>query len=184
MCSRIVLRKPPLPHGETRVKFAYDEFKADRVIAEINFGGAMVEFVLKTAAPYLPVTIVTASRGKTQRAEPIAALYEQGRVSHVGNKKNQSVEFPNDLAAQHADQRRIAGRRGDDGSRTTRRRSERRGNVHALDIRDMAATCNVGVCASYCYHVVMIASGLYLADILIRWSAARRSLNQRPPTQA
>jgi phage terminase large subunit-like protein len=44
----------------------------------------MVESVLRTASKTLPVTLVTASRGKIVRAEPVAALYEQGRVSHVG----------------------------------------------------------------------------------------------------
>lgn len=56
---------------------------ADRIVAERNFGGAMVESVLRTAGPEVPVKLVTASRGKSVRAEPIAALYEQGRVSHV-----------------------------------------------------------------------------------------------------
>lgn len=67
-----------------RVLTAYDRWEADRVIAEKNFGGAMVEAVLKTASKNLPIKMVTASRGKVIRAEPIAALYEQGRVSHVG----------------------------------------------------------------------------------------------------
>lgn len=67
-----------------RTKTAYDRWNADRVVAERNFGGAMVEAVLRTAAPDLPVKMVTASRGKAARAEPIAALYEQGKVSHVG----------------------------------------------------------------------------------------------------
>ena len=57
---------------------------ADRVVAEKNFGGAMVEAVLRSAAPNLPVKLVTASRGKVARAEPVAALYEQGRISHLG----------------------------------------------------------------------------------------------------
>lgn len=63
---------------------AFDEFKADRIVAEKNFGGAMVESVIKTTRKLAPVKLVTASRGKVQRAEPIAALYEQGKVSHVG----------------------------------------------------------------------------------------------------
>jgi phage terminase large subunit-like protein len=67
-----------------RVVDAYEHFAADRVVAERNFGGAMVEAVLRTAAENLPVTLVTASRGKTVRAEPVAALYEQSKVSHVG----------------------------------------------------------------------------------------------------
>ncbi len=67
-----------------RTKTAYDRWSADRVVAERNFGGAMVESVLRTAAKDLPVKLVTASRGKVARAEPVAALYEQGKVSHVG----------------------------------------------------------------------------------------------------
>ena len=57
---------------------------ADRVVAEANQGGAMVETVLRTAEAALPVRLVHASRGKSARAEPIAALYERGRVAHVG----------------------------------------------------------------------------------------------------
>lgn len=67
-----------------RVARAYEHWQADRVVAEKNFGGAMVEAVLRTAAKDLPVKLVTASRGKVVRAEPVAALYEQGKVSHVG----------------------------------------------------------------------------------------------------
>ncbi len=63
---------------------AYKEFKADRIIAERNFGGAMVENVIRTADPKAAFKEVVASRGKVVRAEPIAALYEQNRVSHVG----------------------------------------------------------------------------------------------------
>lgn len=57
---------------------------ADRVIAEKNNGGDMVEAVLRGADAALPVRLVHAARGKTARAEPVAALYEKGRVSHVG----------------------------------------------------------------------------------------------------
>lgn len=67
-----------------RVASLYEKWGADRVIAEKNFGGAMVEAVLRAAAPELPVKMVTASRGKAVRAEPVAALYEQEKVSHVG----------------------------------------------------------------------------------------------------
>lgn len=63
---------------------AYHEFKADRIIAEGNQGGEMVSHVLGTVQANLPIRIVHASRGKAARAEPIAALYEQGRISHVG----------------------------------------------------------------------------------------------------
>lgn len=64
---------------------AYREFAADRIIAERNFGGAMVQHVIKTVDPSASYKEVTASRGKVARAEPVAALYEQGRVSHIGS---------------------------------------------------------------------------------------------------
>ena len=63
---------------------AYRDHHADRIVAERNFGGAMVEAVIRTADPNVPYKEVVASRGKVQRAEPVAALYEQRRVSHVG----------------------------------------------------------------------------------------------------
>jgi phage terminase large subunit-like protein len=63
---------------------AFDEFQADRIVAEGNQGGDMVAHVLRTAWADAPIRIVHASRGKVARAEPVAALYEQGRVSHVG----------------------------------------------------------------------------------------------------
>ena len=67
-----------------RVHETFTEFSADRIVAEKNFGGAMVEAVIRTVDKRLPVKMVTASRGKIARAEPVAALYEQGRVRHVG----------------------------------------------------------------------------------------------------
>ena len=57
---------------------------ADRVVAEKNQGGDMVGHVLRAANAGLPVTLVHASRGKSARAEPVAALYESGRVWHAG----------------------------------------------------------------------------------------------------
>lgn len=70
------------------VASAYDRWGADAVVAEVNFGGAMVTEVLRTAvaAGGYPLSIkeVTASRGKVVRAEPIAALWTQGRVSLAG----------------------------------------------------------------------------------------------------
>ena len=60
------------------------EWTADRVVAEANQGGAMVESVLRAADITLPVKLVHASRGKVARAEPVAALYEAGRVRHAG----------------------------------------------------------------------------------------------------
>jgi phage terminase large subunit-like protein len=74
-----------MPDGWARA--AIDLFhgvKADRLIAERNFGGDMVEATLRTIWSSAPVDMVTASRGKQQRAEPIAALYEQGRIHHIG----------------------------------------------------------------------------------------------------
>jgi phage terminase large subunit-like protein len=68
-----------------RAVSAYHEFGADRIVAERNFGGAMVEHVIRTIDKDVAYKEVTASRGKVARAEPVAALYEQGRVSHVGS---------------------------------------------------------------------------------------------------
>jgi len=64
---------------------AYRDFKADRIIAETNNGGEMVELTIRTVDANISYKSVTASRGKMIRAEPIAALYEQGRVHHVGS---------------------------------------------------------------------------------------------------
>ena len=64
---------------------AYDRNSADAIVAEINNGGDMVPFVIRSVRPAVKVIVVTASRGKITRAEPISALYEQGRISHVGS---------------------------------------------------------------------------------------------------
>jgi len=67
---------------------AYNRHEADAIVAETNFGGAMVAEVIRAAQdasqPRIPFKEVRASRGKVVRAEPISALYEQGKVSHVG----------------------------------------------------------------------------------------------------
>ena len=63
---------------------AYSKYKADRIVGENNFGGEMVEFTIRTVNRNAAYANVHASRGKTIRAEPVAALYEQGRVHHVG----------------------------------------------------------------------------------------------------
>jgi hypothetical protein len=68
-------------------KIATDAFKrhaADRVVAERNYGGAMVEAVIRAADANIPYQEVTATRGKVVRAEPIAALYEQEKIHHIG----------------------------------------------------------------------------------------------------
>lgn len=62
----------------------YHRLEADRVIAEVNQGGDMVEAVLRQADASVPIEKVRAYRGKVLRAEPVAALYEQGRIKHVG----------------------------------------------------------------------------------------------------
>jgi hypothetical protein len=54
------------------------------IVAEENFGGEMVRFVIRAAAAGLKVELISASRGKVLRAEPVSALYEQGLVHHVG----------------------------------------------------------------------------------------------------
>lgn len=80
---------------KTIVASAYDRWKADAVVAEVNYGGAMVREVIRTAVAEggypLNFREVTASRGKIVRAEPIAALFSQGKVSLVG--RFQELEY-------------------------------------------------------------------------------------------
>ena len=63
---------------------AYDRHRADIVVGEANFGGDMVRATIQAARKNTPFKKVTASRGKAVRAEPFSALYEQGKVRHVG----------------------------------------------------------------------------------------------------
>jgi phage terminase large subunit-like protein len=73
------------PEGWARaVAAAAEAHQADRVVAEANQGGAMVESVLKAADFALPVRLVHARRGKAARAEPVAALFECGRARFAG----------------------------------------------------------------------------------------------------
>jgi len=68
-------------------KIAIDGFrkwKADRIVAEVNNGGDLVAGNMRAVDPNIPFRAVRASRGKAVRAEPVAALYEQGRVHHIG----------------------------------------------------------------------------------------------------
>jgi phage terminase large subunit-like protein len=76
--------KPSPERWARAVAQAARAWKADRVIAEANQGGAMVGSVLRAAEIALPLKLVHASRGKVARAEPVAALYEAGRVRHAG----------------------------------------------------------------------------------------------------
>lgn len=64
---------------------AKERWAADRVVAEVNQGGDLVEMVLRSVDPLVSYRAVRATRGKTVRAEPVAALYEQGRVLHLPN---------------------------------------------------------------------------------------------------
>ncbi|MEM9969548.1 MAG: terminase family protein [Pseudomonadota bacterium] len=61
---------------------AYERHDASRVVAEVNQGGDLVEEMIRQVAPTIPFRAVTASTSKTRRAEPVASLYEQGRVAH------------------------------------------------------------------------------------------------------
>lgn len=63
---------------------AYDRHAADVVVGEANYGGAMVKYVIQTQRPRTPYKAVNATRGKVVRAEPISALYESGKIRHVG----------------------------------------------------------------------------------------------------
>ncbi len=73
------------PNGWARRAVAsYDLYKADAIVVETNQGGDMVKMAVSSVRDTVPVIEVHASRGKVTRAEPIAALYEQGRISHVG----------------------------------------------------------------------------------------------------
>jgi phage terminase large subunit-like protein len=74
----------------------YRKWSADKIIAEKNNGGEMVSSVIKAVDRSVPIKLVHASRGKVVRAEPISALYEQGRVHHVGRfdlLEDQMCEF-------------------------------------------------------------------------------------------
>ena len=63
---------------------ALDDWQAERIVAERNFGGALVENTIRSVRAHAPVRLVTAARGKAARAEPVAALYEIGKVIHHG----------------------------------------------------------------------------------------------------
>ena len=86
----------------------YDQWQADKIVAEVNNGGDMVVETINRACEGLGrtanVEAIRASRGKTVRAEPVAALYEQGRVHHVGvfdEAEEQMCSFP--IANEHDD---------------------------------------------------------------------------------
>jgi len=72
---------------------AFDRHAADVVVGETNYGGAMVNFVIQTCRPRTPFKCVTATRGKHVRAEPFSALYESGKVRHVGQFNEMEEEI-------------------------------------------------------------------------------------------
>lgn len=80
----LTCRETPLGWARVAVA-AYNKYKADRIVGEVNNGGDLVEGNIRGVAANASFRSVRASRGKMVRAEPVAALYEQGRVHHVGN---------------------------------------------------------------------------------------------------
>lgn len=76
-----------------------EKWSADRIIGEENNGGALIQTTLRTIKPNFPYKSVRATRGKITRAEPVAALYEQGKVHHVGlfeQLEDQLVKYTGD----------------------------------------------------------------------------------------
>ena len=79
---------------------AYHKYEADRIVAEVNQGGDMVEHLIRTVDSNVSYKHVHAMRGKVIRAEPVAALYEQGKVHHLGSfseLEDQMCAFTNDF---------------------------------------------------------------------------------------
>jgi phage terminase large subunit-like protein len=83
LADRTVQGRAPLDWARAAVA-AYEEFEADRIVAEVNQGGELVTTVVRQVMPDVPIATVRATRGKWTRAEPVAALYAEGRVVHVG----------------------------------------------------------------------------------------------------
>jgi phage terminase large subunit-like protein len=84
---------------------AYRTHRADRIVAEVNNGGDLVEATLRMVDPNVAFTAVRASRGKVTRAEPASALCEQGRIHHVGtfpHLEDQMTNFTSDYDRQAA----------------------------------------------------------------------------------
>jgi phage terminase large subunit-like protein len=74
---------PPIEWARAAIS-AYHSYGADRIVAEVNNGGDMVENTIRMVESNVSYAAVHASRGKVVRAEPVAALYEQGKIHHVG----------------------------------------------------------------------------------------------------
>jgi phage terminase large subunit-like protein len=82
LADRSVSAARPLVWAKAAIR-AMEEFGAERLIAEVNQGGDLVEAILRQVDPLIPFRKVHAAKGKAARAEPVAALYEQGCVAHV-----------------------------------------------------------------------------------------------------
>ena len=84
----------------------YNRYECDRIVAEVNNGGDLIERLLRTQDSTVPYTSVRATRGKQIRAEPISALYEQNRIHHVGYFKDleeQMCQFTGNNVKSHDD---------------------------------------------------------------------------------
>lgn len=77
-------RLPPMEWAQ-RALDLFDEVKADLIVGEKNQGGDMIETILRQLRPGVPYKGVSATRGKILRAQPVSALWEQNRCSHVGH---------------------------------------------------------------------------------------------------
>lgn len=82
----------PSTWGKVACK-AYEDHDADIIIGESNYGGAMIKHVIRTANPRVPYAEVRATRGKHVRAEPISALFEQGKIRIIGNMRELEEEL-------------------------------------------------------------------------------------------
>jgi predicted phage terminase large subunit-like protein len=88
----ITVKAGPATWGKVATD-AFERHEADAIVGEVNYGGAMVKHVIQTARPRTNFRQVTATRGKVVRAEPISALYEQGKVRHVGYMRDLEDEL-------------------------------------------------------------------------------------------
>ncbi len=84
MAAKLVLCDAPMLTWREASRDGYRHFRADLIVGEVNNGGDLVENVLRTVDPHVSFRAVHASRGKFVRAEPIASMYEQGFIHHVG----------------------------------------------------------------------------------------------------
>lgn len=100
------LQGSPKEWAEAAVR-AYDLFKADVIVAEKNFGGDMVKATLQSVPGAPAVKLVTASRGKTVRAEPVQKIYEDGRGHHVGRFPELEKEMRSYVAGSGASPNRM-----------------------------------------------------------------------------